>query len=355
MTDHALVAAHRQASGLVPKRGADRLGLGGVVQWRARPVRHDVVDLLPLDTGVAHGPDHGLGGTVAGWVRRADVVGVPGEGATRHLCDDLGTPLRRVLGRLDDQHRGRLSEHESVAPGIERARGLLRLGVALGERSHVGECREGNRQDGRFGTAGDGDVHVAVLDEPLRLHEGLHPRGAGRDAGDHRTAQLVLDADLAGGHGGGEHRHHEGADALAALLQEDSLAVGHVADAATAGIDDDRDLVAVGVGDLEARVGDRLSGGSDGDLAESAHAPRLLEVHPGRRIEALDLRCDLDLLRGGVVGGDAGDAAHAGGQVGPEGVDVVADGRDGAHPRHDRAAPIVATHAGQVSPPSDGG
>ena len=52
---------------------------------------------------------------------------------------------------------------------------------------------------------------------------------------------------------GREHRHHERADPLAALLEEDPLAERHVADPAAAGVDHHRDVVAVGVGDLEAR------------------------------------------------------------------------------------------------------
>src|SRR5205085_12690239 len=79
VTDHAFVAAHRQAPGMLPKRGADRLRLCGVVERRARAVRHDVVDLSALEPGVSHGTNHRLSGTVAGRVRRADVEGVPGE------------------------------------------------------------------------------------------------------------------------------------------------------------------------------------------------------------------------------------------------------------------------------------
>ena len=74
---------------------------------------------------------------------------------------------------------------------------------------------------------------------------------------------------------GREHRHHEGTDPLAALLEEDPLAGCHVADPAAAGVDDHRDLVPVGVSDPKAGMLDGLCRGGDGELAEAAHAAGL--------------------------------------------------------------------------------
>ena len=99
----------------------------------------------------------------------------------------------------------------------------------------------------------------------------------------------------------------------------------HLLEPAAAGVDDDRDVVAVVVADLEPGVVDRLSRRRDRELREAAHAPRLLEVHPVLRVEALDLGRDADLQVGGVERGDGRDARDAGGQVRPEGRDVVAD------------------------------
>ena len=78
------------------------------------------------------------------------------------------------------------------------------------------------------------------------------------------------------------------------------LAQGHLADTAAAGVDDHGDVVAVVVADLEARRVDRLARRGHGQLGEARHAPRLLEVHPVLRLEALDLGRDAHLEVGRV-------------------------------------------------------
>src|SRR5690606_34900266 len=107
---------------------------------------------------------------------------------------------------------------------------------------------------------------------------------------------------------------------------------------AAAGIDDHGDVVAVVIADLEPRVVDCLARGGHRELGEAAHAPRLLEVDPVPRAEALHLGRDANLLTGGVERRDGRYARDAAGQVAPERLDVVADGGDGTEAGHDGRA-----------------
>ena len=193
-----LLLADRQPVGVVAEGAADRLRLGRVVERRRGPVRHD--DLAPAPARGARRARRALHRqrrAVARRVRRRDVERVAGQRA----AGDLGDGRRRrgaSACSADSTTRmpGRLAEDEAVAIGIERARGRRRVVVALRERAHVAERGEGDRHDGALGAAGDDDVHVAVLDEPLRLDECLHAGRAGRHRGDDRAADPVLDADL---------------------------------------------------------------------------------------------------------------------------------------------------------------
>ena len=73
----------------------------------------------------------------------------------------------------------------------------------------------------------------------------------------------------------------------------------------------DADVVAVVVGDLEAGVGQRLLGGRDAEDDVAVGPADLLEVHPGVRIEVVDLAGDLAVVGRRVPARDpleAGDA-----------------------------------------------
>src|SRR3972149_4587468 len=92
-------------------------------------------------------------------------------------------------------------------------------------------------------------------------------------------------------------------------------------------------------------VFDGHPGGGDGELAEARHASRLLALHEVLRVEAFDLAADLDVVpavvahRGPAKAGAALDAAL------PEGLDVVAEGREDAHAGYDHApARRAGTH-----------
>ena len=139
-------------------------------------------------------------GAAAFGVRGGDVIGV----ARQAVADDLGIDLRAarlgVLIFLEHDDARALAHDEAVAVLVVGAAGLLGPVVeAHVERARLGEAGDAERIDRRFGTAGEHDVGVVVLDHPRRVADRM---GAGRAGGHDRMVgphQAVFDRNLAGG------------------------------------------------------------------------------------------------------------------------------------------------------------
>jgi hypothetical protein len=180
----------------------------------------------------------------------------------------------------------------------------------------------------------------AALDQTQRIEEGDDAAGAGCDLGLDRPGQAVLHRQQAGGHGAGKGRDGEGAHEAGPARLGDATALDDLLEATAAGVDHDRDAVALlgrPVTEVEPGIGHGLLARSHGEVDEAAHASRHLAVHARGRIEVLDLGGDAHVEVGGVEGGDGPTAAHARLGVGPERGMVVADGRDRAEAGDDGA------------------
>ena len=89
-----------------------------------------------------------------------------------------------------------------------------------------------------------------------------------------------------------------GVTARGPLRSSEVMVVDHQLLAAGPAAEDDADLLAVLVGDLEARVGDGLLGRRDAELGARLGPPGLLGIEPVERVEVLDLAGGLGLVRG---------------------------------------------------------
>src|SRR6267143_3565862 len=93
---------------------------------------------------------------------------------------------------------------------------------------------------------------------------------------------------------------------------------------------DDADLVGIHLSGIHPRLGERLLGRGQRELAVAADVAGRLAVHVVLGVEALDLGRDLGVEAGRVEPGDGADARRALDHVRPHGLLVVADGGDEA-------------------------
>ena len=128
------------------------------------------------------------------------------------------------------------------------------------------------------------------------------------------------------------------------------LVVHHELGAAAARAEVDPDVVAVGVGHLQAGVGERLLGRRHAEDDVAVGPADLLEVHPGVRVEVGDLAGDLAVVRLGIPVGDPLEAGDPVDEVAPDGVDLVPDGADEAHAGDGDAAGEVGLAHGLGTP-----
>jgi hypothetical protein len=315
----------------------------------------DVVDRLRTDSRARHRHAHGALGTLATLGRRRHVERVGGRAIAGHLCDRARASRPCVLQLLDDQHRRSLRDDEAIARRVERTgchgrvvgAGVGILGSA--ERSHLAEAGEGQRHQRRLGPGAEHDVGLAAHDRFHRLADGVAAGRTGADDGHVRSADPVLDGDLPR-RGVGEHVwQHERADAPRPALEERLVAVEDHADAADGGADHHPEAVHFDVAVHEpvlaeqAGMTERLPGRRHGEMRVAVVASRVLGVHVGGCIEALDLARDVGIERRRVEQRDIGDPRAPGHERVPGCLGADADRRDDAQPGDDGPA---LRHAG---------
>ena len=82
-----------------------------------------------------------------------------------------------------------------------------------------------------------------------------------------------------------------------------------------------------------------MDAGMDAELRKPIRAPDFLRCRKGgQRVEVLDLAGNLAVELRGIEAGNSGDASLSGDQVGPEGVNLVAQGGNDAEAGNDYAA-----------------
>jgi hypothetical protein len=249
---------------------------------------------------------------------------VSGSSVPDHLGVDARASSRRALRLLEDQHAGTLRQHESVALRIERPARGLRVRV-LGERLHLGERRDGQRQRRGLGAANDRELDHAVADHPESLAHRVGAGGACGHGAEVRTREAEAHRDVAGGSVGHQRRNHERAHAARSLLQQNAVLLEKRLDAADAGGDHDattlrRDLRGTRVlpGQLRSR---------DGEVRHAVGVTDLLRIEPAGGVEAGHLSGEVHDEVGGVEVLDLPDAVAARGQPLPEVLDAGSDRR----------------------------
>ncbi len=183
-----------------------------------------------------------------------------------------------------------------------------------------------------------------MADEHHRLTDCLGAGSAGRDDRAVVAAESHLQRHLRAGHVPQRLWEIQGVELHPALFHQDLCAFLDLRVAAAAVADEHANAVAVyGVG-VEFRIGDRLLGRGDHELAEAAHAPRLLAVDEFAGFPILHFAGD---FAGEVVGGTQGDGADArrpGNEIVPVGLDVFPGRSDRAEARHNNTRAFGEVH-----------
>src|SRR6266550_1758619 len=309
VTGHRLRRRDHELVGVVAEHALDRGRLLAVVRLRRGPMRVDVVDIRWLHSGLVERHLHGarVSFSLGRW--RRDVVRVGGRTVADELAIDLRFAGERALALLEDENCGTFRENEAVTIFIERPRGLGRGIVAPAHRVHRRESADRERKHRGLRPSRHHDIRLPALDQLGALAKGVRARGTRRNMREARPAYVELHRDLGGAGVRHQHRNKKRGESRRSPLLHEKHLVDQGLDAAHSRRDRDADPVSVGSATLEARVLERLRGGGHRVLRESVGAPDLLAIHVFRWIEALDLACDLRLVRRGVEARDPADPA----------------------------------------------
>jgi hypothetical protein len=229
------------------------------------------------------------------------------------------------------------AEDEAVAAGVERARGPLRLVVALGERPGLHEAGHGDAGDARLRAPGHHHVDLAGPQQPQRPGHRLGAGRARRHRRVHPGPRPELQADPGRGPVRHEHRHGERRDLAQARPLQQVVLVEQGDGAADARADDHGEPLGVDL--RRARVGPRLARGDQCHLLAAVQPARL---HPRDRLQRRHGQRRGDLHRQVVPGHplvlvvvDPAHAALAGEQGLPGGRNVAAERSGGPEPGDD--------------------
>ena len=269
-------------------------------------------------------------------MRAGQVVRIRRHAAAYHFGVNFGPTGLGVFVFLQNQATGSLAHHEAVAGSVERPRGgggvfvVRREGLAGVEATHARLADRG------FGATADNNVGFAQTDVVERVNQRRVGTGAGRDGGEIRPPEAVLDGNHARSDvsdGLGDEKRIETRRAVAfgelghLLLEGEKTAVARTPDHAHA--------VFVHFLQVEARVFQGFVGGNHGVLRIRVHLPHLRLLEVLQRVVAFDFASEFGFEKRGVEAGDGGRAAGSGNEAFPKFLRGVANGGQGSQPRDD--------------------
>src|SRR5438067_923293 len=228
----------------------------------------------------------------AGARRLRDVESIGRRGITGQLAVDARAALFRMLQFLDDQDAGALTRDEAVALLVERPRRLVRCVVPLAEGPRRGEPGDAEQRDGRFRSARDHHVHVAMLDVAHRLADGVIARRTRRDGCEVHPRRAVANGDLPAGEIHDDRRNEEWVHAPVTLVDRREMRLLERREPSHSAADDDADPLSQRPVRRQPRVLERELRRGQPELDEQVVAAHLLLVHESSGVESLDLTGD---------------------------------------------------------------
>src|SRR6266851_3871786 len=127
------------------------------------------------------------------------VLSIAAHAVTHDFSQNLGPAPAGKFQLLQNQDSGAFADHESVAPQVPWAAGLLRCIIRRGKRPHGRESTDTHGRDGGFGPAGDHHIGIATRDDLTGVPNGVRAGCASRTRRLIWSFGVVADADLSGG------------------------------------------------------------------------------------------------------------------------------------------------------------
>ena len=176
---------------------------------------------------------------------------------------------------------------KSVAILVERAAGMRGIVVARGKRAHGSESADAHRRDRSFRSAGNHDIRIAALDDPIGVADGVSAGGAGRRGGLVRALGAVADADLTRGQVDDGRGNKKGRNFARAARQHGAVFALDNVESADARADVNADALGILRRDLQARRFHGLMRGGESEMDEAPHLARFFFLDEWQRIEVL--------------------------------------------------------------------
>ncbi len=212
MADHSLDRSHRRPR--CTEHLVDRLRLSGITGRGGGAVAVYVGHVRGRKPRIGHCELHAAGGSAPVRRRGRYVVRIRRAGGTGELRIDVRPPGDGAGTLLEHDHSRALTYDEAVTTGVE---GHGDAGARKG--GHVGEARDAEVRQGRFGAAGDHHVASAHRDQPACVRDALGARRTGRDGRLARTSKPVPHGNIRRRAVAHHHRHQEWANPVSAFCR----------------------------------------------------------------------------------------------------------------------------------------
>ena len=274
---------HRHRLGLVAERGARAMGV-------------DVLDAVGREPGIRERQRHRSRRTTPLLVGLRDVAGVAAGPIAHQLTIDPSASATGMLELLKDHHTGSLGKHETIALGVERPTGPLRIVGPERQGAHVLKTGQAHRRQRRLAPSSDHHIGIAVLDRTESTADRVAGTGTRGGHGEVRPLDAVHARDMPAA--GVHHQLGDGerGDFVDALRQQPLVLRLELRQATDPGADHDAAAIWILEGEVDPRVGHGIGGRCHGELRETIKAtqvlgtcdPLLLRL-PGNLASELDL------------------------------------------------------------------
>src|SRR5262249_59728971 len=170
---------------------------------------------------------------------------------------------------------GLFTDHKTVTPYVERARGARRVVVAGREGAHGRKSADRHRSDCAFAAAADHRHGVATLNDLEAIADGVRARAASGRGGRIRAFGVVVDRDISRSQVDDRGGNEKGRDAAGAAFHHLSMFALEDTKTPDAAADVYAHVFGKIVSDLQAGIIEGLFRGRDGEVDEIVHLLQL--------------------------------------------------------------------------------